>query len=218
MGVIASILGFLLKTLLFLTASLFLLLLLILIIPFSYSFSAVLKVTTVLKMELNWAVLHVSMSLEDWSPRMRIAIMGRTIRLGKAEKKIREKTGKGKRKGRFGKPGIAFFREAVSFVKEVFGVLKPREISARGAYGLDDPADTAALSSVLLMAGSCLPGANIEVCPVFDSAMRDVEIRITGRIFLILLVCIMIKYLLKKEVRRVIFHKRIYTETQNMNI
>lgn len=218
MVVIASILFFLLKALLFLAAVLILLLLIVLIIPFSYSFSAFLKEKIFLNMEFNWSLLHGSMSMEDWSPRINISIMGRTIRAGKAEKKIKEKTEKRKRKGRFGKPGIAFLREAVSFVKEVFDILKPKEMWARGAYGLDDPADTAALHSVVLMVSSCLPRANVAVYPVFESEMRDVEIRIAGRAMPILLVSIMIKYLFRKEVRRVIFKKRTNTETQNINI
>jgi hypothetical protein len=214
MIVIAGILVFLLKAVLFLAVLLILLLLIILIIPFSYSFSAVLKEKAFLNIEFNWLLLHGSMSMEDWSPRIDFSIMGRTIRAGKAEKKIREKTVKEKRKGRFGKPGIAFLREAFSFVKEVFDILKPKEMWARGAYGLDDPADTAALQSVVIMISGCLPRANVAVYPVFESEMRDVEIRIAGRVLPILLVCIMIKYLLKKEVRRVIFLKRTSTETQ----
>lgn len=207
MIVIAGILFFLLKALLFLAALLIFLLLIVLIIPFSYSFSAVLKDNTFLDMKFKWSLIHGSMSIEDWSPRIDISIMGRTIRLGKAEKKIREKTAKDKRKGRFGKPGIAFLREALSFVWEVFDVLKPKEMWARGTYGLDDPADTAVLQSVVLMIRRCLPRANVAVYPVFESEMRDVEVKVAGRIVPIMLVSIMIKYLLKKEVRRVIFLK-----------
>ncbi len=188
MVVIASILGFILKALLFLAALLVFLFLIVLIIPFSYSFSAVLKDEAFLDVEFKWSLIHGSMSMKDWSPRIDISIMGRTIRLGKAEKKIREKTVKKKKEGRFGKPGIAFLREALSFVREVFDVLKPKEMWARGAYGLEDPAYTAVLQSVVLMISSCLPRANVAVYPVFESEMRDVEVKIAGRIVPILLV------------------------------
>jgi hypothetical protein len=218
MVVIAGILGFILKTLLFLIVALLVLLLLILIIPFTYSFSAFLKEKTIIHMEAHWIVLHAELSLEDWSPHMKINVLGRTVKSGHVEKKIRKKSAEKERKKKFEMPDIEFFREAISFVKEVVEVIKPKVMTAQGFYGLDDPANTAAVSYLIMLVNSIAPNAQIRLNPLFDSEMKDMEVNISGRITLILLIFIMIKYLLKKEVRKVLFQKRTCTQNQNVNI
>jgi len=218
MVVIASILSFILKTLLFLIIALLVLLLLILIIPFKYSFSAFLKEKTIIRMEAHWIVLHAELSMEDWSTRMKINVLGRTVKSGHVEKKIRKKHVKKERKKKLEMPGIEFLKEAILFLKEVVEVIKPKVMTAQGFYGFDDPANTAAVSYLIMLINSIAPNAQIRLNPLFDSEMKDVEVNISGRITIILLICIMIKYLLKKEVRKVLFQKRTYTQNQNVNI
>jgi len=207
MVAIASVLMFLLKLLLFLTAALLVLLILLLTIPLEYSLSAVMKGSLTANADARWAVLGVSVSAEDWSTRVRMSVFGREIRLRRAEKKIRDKTQEKKRKGWRRKPGIEFFSEALSFLKEMLEVLEPREMYAKGCYGLDDPADTAALSSLIMLACSCMPGVRLELYPVFDSELVDISLLIAGRVVPIMLVFIAVKYLLKKEVRRVLIFR-----------
>lgn len=218
MGVIAGILSVLLKIVLFLAEAFLLLLVLILVVPFKYSFSAVLKEKTIMMIKARWTIISVEMSLEDWAPSMKFAVAGRTFRSGRVERKSREKPEKKRRKRRGGnrKPGMDFFRQAFSFIMEVLSVLKPKEVSACGYFGFDDPADTAALASVLMLLRGCMQGGNIAVDPVFDSEVRDLEILVSGSIMLLPLVFITIKYLIKKEVRRVVFQKRTYAEAQNI--
>jgi len=216
--IVVSIVSLILKTLLFLTISLLMLLLLILIIPFTYSFSAISKEKTIIHMEAHWIVIRAEMSLEDWSPRMKINVLGRNVKSGHHEKKIREKPPKKERKKKFQMPGIEFFREAILFLKEVVRVIKPKVMTAYGFYGLDDPANTAAVSYLIILMNSIAPNAQIRLNPVFDSEMKDFQVNISGRITLMLLILIMIKYILKKEVREVLFQKRTYAQTRNINI
>jgi hypothetical protein len=110
-------------------------------------------------------------------------------------------------------PGIAFFKEVMSFSKEVFSVLKPKKITALGFYGLNDPAHTAMVSVIIKLFCDVVPQAQIDLELIFDSEMTDVEINISGRIRLIILVYILIKYIFRKEVRKMIFKKRIKTKT-----
>lgn len=218
MGVIAGILSVLLKIVLFLAEVFLLLLVLILVVPFKYSFSAMLREKTIIMMKARWAIFDAGMTFEDWSPSMNVGVAGRTVRSGPVKRKSRKKPEKKKRKRQGGKrkPGMEFFRQAFSFIREVLSVLKPKEVSACGYFGLDDPADTAALASVLMLLRGCMPEGNIAVDPVFDSEVMDLEIKISGSIVLLLLVFIILKYLLKKEVRRIIFQKRTYAEAQNI--
>lgn len=218
MVIVASILSLILKTLLFLTITLLVLLMLILIIPFTYSFSAISKEKTIIHMEAHWIFLRAEMSLEDWSPRMKINVLGRNVKSGHHEKKIRKKPPKKKRKKKFQMPGIAFFSEAILFLKEVVSVIKPKVMTAYGFYGLDDPANTAAVSYIIILVNSIAPNAQIRLNPVFDSEAKDFQVNISGRITLIVLIFIMIKYVLKKEVREVLFQKRTYAQTRNINI
>jgi hypothetical protein len=208
MVVIASILSFILKILLFLIIAVLVLLLMIMIIPFTYSFSAFLKDKTIIHIEAHWIFLNAGLSIEDWSPHMKINFLGRTVKSGHVEKKIRKKPAEKESKKKLEMPGIEFFREAILFLKEVIEVIKPKVMTAYGIYGLDDPANTAAVSYLIMLVNSIAPNAQIMLSPLFDSEMKDVEVNISGRITLILLICIMIKYLLKKEVRKVLFQKR----------
>jgi hypothetical protein len=216
--IVASILSLTLKILLFLIITLLALLLLMLIIPFTYSFSAFSKEKTIIHMKAHWIFLRAEISLEDWSTHVKINIMGRNVKSGHVKKKIRKKPAKKERKKRLEMPGIEFFREAIMFLKEVVRVIKPKVVTANGFYGFDDPANTAAVSYLITLLNSIAPNAQIRLNPVFDTDIKDFQVNVSGRIPLILLVFIMIKYILKKEVREVLFQKRTYAQTRNINI
>lgn len=204
---IATVLLLLIKLLLFLAAALLALIILLLIVPVEYTLSADLKERTTAGAGARWALVKALVSFEDFTPRVGMSVFGREIRLRRAEKRLKDKAEKKKRKGRRPMPGMAFFREALSFLKEILDVLKPKEFYAEGYYGLDDPADTAALSALIMQLCSCMPNARLELCPVFDSELIDMHLRISGSVVPIMLVFIALKYLLKKDVRRVLIFR-----------
>jgi hypothetical protein len=204
---IAGILIFLLKLLLFFALALILIFFMLLAMPVDYSISAAAKGSLKADAYVRWALLKASVLVLNRSAQVRIYLLGRELKLRRAEKKIKDKKKEKKRNWRSRKPGMEFFREAISFLKEILYALKPGEVNVKGRYGFDDPADTAVLSSLIMGVCSCLPGANIELCPVFDSEVIDMSLLISGRLAPITLVFIALRYLLKKEVRRVIIYR-----------
>ncbi|WP_160316212.1 hypothetical protein [Acetobacterium bakii] len=212
---IFTLLGLLVKIMLIILLVIIVILLLILIIPFNYRISAVLKEKANIYLHLNWAFFEVELWLEDLKPFVKVRIFKRVLINEPLKKSLRKKPKpvKKTRKSNFKMPGMTFFKEILNFAKEVLNVLKPKKISAFGTYGLDDPVNTALVSFLIQLFSELVPHAHIGLDPVFDSEMTDVEINISGKIRLAVLVYIFIKYLLKREVRQVVFRKRINTET-----
>jgi len=191
---------------------LLLILLLILLIPFEYTISALLKENANLYFRVHWALLEVELLLEDLKPFIKVRLFGRIIMKELPKKRAHKKPEKKGRKSNFKMPGMAFFQEILKFVKEFFNILKPKEITAFGYYGFNDPAHTALVSFLINLLCDLVPLAQIALEPIFESEMTDVEINISGRIRLVVVVYILIKYLFKREVRKVVFQKRIHTE------
>jgi len=213
MMIIVSILDMLFKIFLFLLIALLMMLLLILLIPFNYTVSALLKEKLSAHLHFNWTMFHVELFWEDMKPSMKIAVFRRTIMSGPIRKRAGKKPEKKAGKSKFKMYGMEFFNEILSFLIEIFNILKPREVTAVGCYGLDDPADTALVSFIIGFINDFAPWAHIRLSPVFDSEMTEVEINASGRIMLIILVCIFLKYIFRTEVRKVLFQKRTDTET-----
>jgi len=182
-----------------------LLLLLLLLIPFEYSISATIKKKANLAVRVRWALFQVALLSGDWRPAFEVSLLGKVIKSGPITKMIgKREEKKEKKKSRLQRPGSAFIKAVLAFMDEVLNVLKPKWFAAFGIYSLDDPADTGVLSGVIALISAFWPSARIHLTPSFESE-TDVEIESSGRIVLILLVGIMIKYLLKKEVRQVVF-------------
>lgn len=211
--IIISILGIFVKIVLFLLLVLFLFLLLILVISFGYQIKAVLKEKANFYFHVHWVLFHLEFLLEDMNPSVKVRIFQRVIINEPLKKSSRKKPEKKAEKSDFKMPGISFFKEIMNFLKELFNVLKPKEMRAFGSYGLNDPVHTALVSFIINLFSDLVPRAQIGLKPVFDSEMLDLKIDISGRIRLIVLVYILIKYLFKRDVRKVVFQKRIKTET-----
>lgn len=211
--IIIGILGILVIIILILILVIAMILLLILLIPVDYRISAVLKEKANFYLHVHWVLFQVELLLEDMKPFMKIKIFSRIIKNEPIKKNPRKQPAKKAKKSNFKMPGRAFFKELLKFSQEVFNSIKPKEIKAFGYYGLNDPAHTAVVSFMINLFSDLVPRAQIRLEQVFDSEMTDVEINISGRIRLMALVYIMIKYVLKREVRQVVFQKRIHTET-----
>jgi len=213
--IIFGLLGMLVKIILILLLVIVVILILILIIAFNYRISAVLKERADFYLHVNWAFFEVELWLEAIKPFVKVRIFQKVIINEPLKKSPRKKPKSAKKlkKSDFKMPGMTFFMEILNFSKEVLNVFKPKEISAFGTYGLDDPVNTAVISFFIQLFSELVPQANIRLEPVFDSEMTDMEINISGKIRLIVLVYILIKYLLKRDVRQVVFRKRINTET-----
>lgn len=210
--IIIAIFGLLLKIVLILLIAILVILFLILIISFEYKISAVVKEKANFYFRVHWTLFEVELMLEDLKPFIKIRLFGRIVMNQPPKKRVRKKREKKASKSSFKMPGLAFFQEILKFLKELFNIFKPKEIMAFGYYGLNDPAHTAVVSFVINLLSDLVPLAQIRLEPIFESEMIDVEINISGRIRLMVLVYILIKYLFKREVRKVVFQKRIHTE------
>ncbi len=211
--IIITILGTFLKLVFILLLVLIVMLFLILLIPFDYRISALLKEKPSFSFHIHWVLFQVEILLEDMKFFVKVRIFRRIIVNESLKKSLQKKTVKKATKSNFKMPGMAFFKEFLKFSKEVLNMLKPKEMTAFGYYGMNDPAHTAMVSAIIQLFSKLAPWAQIGLEPVFESEMTDVEINIYGRIRLIVFVWILIKYLFKREVRQVVFQKRINTET-----
>jgi len=212
MIILFDILGVLLKIIMFLLLAFLVFLLLILFVPFNYSITGHINKEPALNMQIRWAAFDAEFYIVGLKPYAKTSIFGKSLISGPVKinygKKSSEKAGKSKRKVY----GIRFFKAMLSLFKEILSVLKPKDIRAEGYYSLDDPALTAAASYIVNLIAGTVPWAQIELNPVFDSEAVDFKIYIRGRVILIVLVCIVLKYVIKEEVRSVLFYKRTYNE------
>jgi hypothetical protein len=213
MMIIIGILGMLFKIVLILLLAILVMLLLILLIPFEYSISALLKEKASFYLQVQWALFRFELLLEDLKPSIKISVFRRMIMNRPVGKRFRKKPVKKAGKSKFKMPSMAFLKEILSFLKEIFNIFKPKEIKAFGYYGLEDPSNTAVVSFIIMLVSEFAPWAQIGLNPIFDSELTDVEINISGRIVFIVLVCVVLKYIFKKEVRKVLFQKRTNIET-----
>ncbi|MHC1721078.1 MAG: hypothetical protein AB9844_10525 [Clostridiaceae bacterium] len=212
MMIFFDIMVVLVKIILFAFLTLLVFLLLILFVPLNYSILAQVNEEASLNFQLQWAPLNAEFYLVGLKPYAKIKVFGIPIMSGLikriSRKKLSEKTMKSKRKIY----GIQFLEEMLSLVKEILSVLKPKEMKVTGCYGLDDPANTAAASYIINLIIADIPWTLIELNPVFDSEIIDLKISISGRIVLIILLCILIKYILKEEVRKILFSRHTHNE------
>jgi len=188
--------------------------LLILFAPFKYSALLLIKEKINLDFYLDWVILKVDFSIKKEKPNIKVYILGKCIKtIIATPKKVKRKNKSEKEK--FEMPSKEFFAEMFSLIKEVLKVIKPKEFIARGTYGFEDPSITGILNFILIFIAQVMPWAQIDLAPVYEEEIMQAEIKTYGRVSLIILIYLILKYVLKKEVRKVIFHKHKKVETLN---
>ena len=191
------------------------LILLILLAPFKYSALVLIKEKININLYLNWVILKVEFLVGEKKPNVKIYMFGKFIKFVSHSSKKDKLEKKSKTKTKTKIPSKEFFIQMFSLMKEVFKVIKPKEFIAKGTYGFEDPSITGILSFVLIFINEVMPRAQIDLNPVFEEEIMSVEMSTYGRVSLITLIFLMIKYVFKKEVRKVLFHKSKKIETLN---
>lgn len=187
---------------------------LILLAPFKYSALMLINEKNNINLYLNWVIMKVEFLIEEKKPNIKIYILGKRVRsISPIAKKAKLKDKSEKKKT--GMPSKDFFVEMFSLIKEVFNILKPKELILRGTYGFEDPSITGILNIIVIFIADAMPWAQIDLNPVFEEEVIQVEIRTYGSVRLIIFIPLMLKYVLKKEVRKVLFHKSKKIETLN---
>ena len=189
--------------------------LLILFAPFKYSALVLIKEKTNINLHLNWVILKVEFSLEEGKPSTKIYIFGKRISFISLTRKKTKLKMKKRDKKKFEMPSIEFFIEMFSLSKKVIKVIKPKEFISKGTFGFEDPYVTGIVNLVLIFVAEVMPFAQIDLSPVFEEEVMQVEISTYGSVSLIILICLTVKYVFKKEIRKVLFHKNKKCETLN---
>lgn len=209
MSFLAGISLMLLLTALILLLAVLLLLLAALLFPLHYlAETRIANVATGL-LQLRYACLQLDIRMTDFHFSREFRIFGRCIRGTTSHREKRAHKPRSRRRKHRSLPGPAFLSLLRRYLADILQSVRPREIFAAGTYSLDDPADTALLAMLAATVSALLPRADIALQPSFGCEPTDVSIRIAGRIVPIVLVWLTIRLLFRKEVRGVVFGRRI---------
>ncbi|AWI06370.1 DUF2953 domain-containing protein [Clostridium drakei] len=100
-----------------------------------------------------------------------------------------------------------------SYFKDMLKIVKPDEVKINGVYGFDDPCITGLLSGFIPIIAQVIPHSYINLNPVFDDDVIDIKASMCGKTFLFLMVFRTLKFILKKDVRKILLKKSKTSET-----
>lgn len=106
-----------------------------------------------------------------------------------------------------------FLSCVLSYFKDMLKIIKPDEIKINGVYGFDDPCITGLLSGFIPIIAQVIPHSHINLNPVFDDDVIDIKAIMCGKTFLFLMVFRTLKFILKKDVRKILLKKSKTSET-----
>lgn len=95
----------------------------------------------------------------------------------------------------------------LSYLKDIFIIIKPSRIKIHGTYSFQDPSITGILSGFILIANNVIPFTNISLQPSFDGEKININADISGQILLLTIILKTLKFILKREVRKSLFKK-----------
>ena len=146
--------------------------------------------------------------VEDYKPKFQVILFGKEVKIKtKLDKKQKKKNNvKPKSKNKF--PGWDFIKEAICFFEDIFNIIRPKVFKIRGVYGLDDPCVTGFINAILCTINGVIPNDCIELNAIYDDEIIDIEILAEGDLKLFIIGFRSLKFILKKENRKIIFKKR----------
>lgn len=211
----------LLKIILYIVLFLLGLVLIFLIIPFTYSGKALIHEGYKLRLDFGWAwnFIKISAEAEDQYANVTLRILNKFVIKPKAfrskiekkqeqaeEKKLEEKVGRGSSLKDF--INKEFISEVLEYIKKILNTVKPKYIHLYGKYGFEDPAVTGMVSGLEGIVKAMLPEARLQLEPVFDKEVFDLDFRIKGKMIAGTVAYHTIRTALKKPIRQVIFKKK----------
>ncbi|MHC1684784.1 MAG: DUF2953 domain-containing protein [Clostridiaceae bacterium] len=127
------------------------------------------------------------------------------------EKKTKEKsTSRGSVKEYFEK---RFLRDIIAYFKEVLEVIKPKSVKIHGIYGFQDPSITGILCGFIPLISLVIPNRDIMLEPVFDDDVLELDVSVSGKIILGIILVKTLALIFKESVRKKIFKRRKKVET-----
>ncbi|MBU3176604.1 DUF2953 domain-containing protein [Clostridium estertheticum] len=214
------ILFLILKILLYLLIFIFAIILLFLIIPFEYYISSKIdeKIDVDITLLFFKKIIKVMVKHEDTKEIFLLKIMGlRIIRKEikspgiKIEKEEMEKNKKNsKKKSNFNiKDYIEreFINDLINYFKDIINIVKPKTVKINGFYGFDDPSLTGMLCGIIPLISNLIPKSDINLQPVFDDEIIEIECDVHGKISLLSAIIKTLRFVFKKNNRQKIFKK-----------
>ncbi|NNU77446.1 DUF2953 domain-containing protein [Clostridium estertheticum] len=218
------ILFLILKILLYLLIFIFGIILLFLIIPFEYYISSKIdeKINVDITLLFFKKIVKVMVRHEDTKEIFLLKIMGlRIIRKEikspdiKIEKEEKEKNKKNSKKKKEKKSSFnirdyierEFINDLINYFKDIINIVKPKTVKINGFYGFDDPSLTGMICGIIPLISNLIPKSNINLQPVFDDEIIEIECDVHGKISLLSAIIKTLKFIFKKNNRQKIFKK-----------
>jgi len=99
-------------------------------------------------------------------------------------------------------------KHSLTYIKKVFKVVMPKKFIARGRYGAEEPDRTGLVLAALWSVAGGL-GMDIDIEGDFENEALEFEITAAGHLRLWFIALPTLKYITKREIRRILFAKRI---------
>lgn len=109
--------------------------------------------------------------------------------------------------------GFDFIKKCWTFLKDIIEVIKPRTFAIEGVYGFDDPSVTGAVCAVSAVVKPLIPFCRINLTPVFEEESCDVKVHIDGGFPMMEAIYKTLRFIFRKDIRKVIFKKHKKAET-----
>lgn len=209
MYLVSIILNVILAILLVLVA----LLLMVLFIPINYKLYGKINDKLSCGGSFSWLFRCVRFNLmtEENKLKFQVILFGKIIKIKTKSDKKHKKKNNVKSKSKF--PGWDFIKEAICFSEDIFNIIKPKVFKIRGVYGLDDPSVTGFINAFLSIIKGVIPNECIELNAIYDDEIIDIDILAEGDLKLFIIGFRSLKFIFKKENRKIIFKKKKPVET-----
>ncbi|MCB2352927.1 DUF2953 domain-containing protein [Clostridium estertheticum] len=214
------ILFLILKILLYLLIFIFGIILLFLITPFEYYISSKIdeKINVDITLLFFKKIIKVMVRHEDTKKIFILKFMGlRIIRKEvkspdiKIEKEEEERNKKNsKKKSSFNIRDYIereFINDLINYFKDIVNIVKPKTVKINGFYGFEDPSLTGMLCGIIPLISNLIPKSDINLQPVFDDEIIEIECDVHGKISLLSTIIKTLKFVFKKNSRQKIFKK-----------
>lgn len=210
-----------LKVLLYILLSILAVFLLVLLIPIDYHIMAskyeIVKYRG--KVTLLWGMLQFSYGNDSLSsPHMIIKPLGIPISIDnskvsspqKSKVKISKKPeaslsrSKDKLKLLLREINKELLFSLLDTIRKIFHFIRPKVFKLKAKYGLDDPYDNALLLAIITSFYPLLKDYEVNLVPSFEDSVLEGELEIRGKIAVVLLLFILVKFMLSKPIRKII--------------
>jgi len=194
---------------------------LLLVLPFSYSGEVLIFDGYKLRINLGWAwnFIKVKADIENDEVAVTLHLLNKRLyklkTQGIPQEEEPEKTEQEEKVKKLNRnltlkdlTNKEFLQEIFDYIKRVLNMAKPKYLHIYGAYGFDDPAVTGLVCGFIGIVKALLPEAKLQLEPVFNEEILELDIRIQGSMTAGALAYQTLRTVSKKPVRNIIFKKK----------